>query len=256
MTTPRSRSSSWASSLRARHEIAQQVDRLGRRLRAHGDVEGDQVVAGVGVQHAPETLGGLVDVLVGRVLLAALEDEVLEEVRHPVLLDALAARPGVEGHQDRQCARAREPQAVHRQPVICNLCRGYGGHRRASIYRPSAQIAVHGPLGAPHFGLVEFQWPRSRLLGHRRIPREGCSGRSGAVAIALLLAGTTRFAATQLATPLLSFCEGRQFYPLPICKSQCKLPGTGRGTTSPIGSCRLAGGTQRPRRVVHGMNPP
>jgi hypothetical protein len=71
---------------RAPDEIAQQVDRLRRGLGADGQVKGDQVVARVRVQHPPEPLGGLVDILVRRVLLPALEHEVLEEVGHPVLL--------------------------------------------------------------------------------------------------------------------------------------------------------------------------
>ena len=102
---------------RAPDEVGQQVDRRRRRLGADGDVEGDEVVARVGVEHAAEALGGLVDVAVGRVLLAALEDEVLEEVRHPVLLRALGARAGVEGDEDRQRARAGQRDAVDRQPV-------------------------------------------------------------------------------------------------------------------------------------------
>ncbi len=48
--------------LRPPDEVAQQVDRSGRALGAHGDVEGDDVVAGVGVEHTAEALGGLVDV--------------------------------------------------------------------------------------------------------------------------------------------------------------------------------------------------
>ena len=50
---------------RAPHEVAEQVDRRGRALGANRDVEGHQVVARVGVEHAAEALGGLVDVLVG-----------------------------------------------------------------------------------------------------------------------------------------------------------------------------------------------
>ena len=103
--------------LRPADEVAQQVDRLGRGLGADGDVEGDQVVARVGVQHAAEPLGGLVDVLVGGVLLAALEDQMLEEVSHPVLLGALRARARVERHEHRQRAGARQRDAVDRQPV-------------------------------------------------------------------------------------------------------------------------------------------
>ena len=87
-------------------EVGQQVGRLERALGARGDVERDQVVARVGVQHRADPLGGLVDVAVGGVLLAALEHEVLEEVGHPVLLGALGAGAGVERHQDRDRARA------------------------------------------------------------------------------------------------------------------------------------------------------
>ncbi len=36
-----------------RDEVGQQVERFRGRLRTHGDVERDQVMARVGVQHAP-----------------------------------------------------------------------------------------------------------------------------------------------------------------------------------------------------------
>ena len=107
---------------RAAGEVAQQVDRLRGGLGADGEVEGDEVVARVRVQHAPEPLGGLVDVLVRRVLLAPLEHEVLEEVGHPVLLGALVARARVERDEHGQRARARQADLVDRQPV-----RGDGG---------------------------------------------------------------------------------------------------------------------------------
>jgi len=55
---------------RAPDEVREQVDRLGGALGADRDVEGHQVVAGVGVQHASQPLGRLVDVLVGRISLA------------------------------------------------------------------------------------------------------------------------------------------------------------------------------------------
>ena len=114
-------------------EIAQQVDRLGSALGTDGDVEGDQVVAGVRVQHAPEPLGGLVDVLVGRVLLAALEHEVLEEVGHPVLLGTLVAGPGVERQQHGQRACARELEAVHGHSVLGDGAGAHTGHAPATL---------------------------------------------------------------------------------------------------------------------------
>ncbi len=118
MTTPRSLSSSSCVEVRAAGEVRQQVDRVHRGLGADGDVEGDEVVRGVGVQRAAEALGGVVDVAVVRVLLAALEDEVLEEVRHPVLLGALAAGAGVEGDEDRDRARPVEADAVQGKAVV------------------------------------------------------------------------------------------------------------------------------------------
>src|ERR1700728_3093113 len=101
----------------ASHEVAQQVDRLRRRLRAHGDVERHEIVTRIGVEHAAQALGRLVDVLVGGVLLPALEHQMLEEVRHPVLLAALGARARIERHEHRQRARARQAHGVHGQAV-------------------------------------------------------------------------------------------------------------------------------------------
>jgi hypothetical protein len=107
-------------------------------------VEGDQVVRGVGVEHRPHALGGLVDLAVVVELLAALEDEVLEEVGHAVLLRALRARAGFERHEDRQGARPRDRHAVDGEPV------GEGGgvdrghvqrlrrRRRAQVTSPKA----------------------------------------------------------------------------------------------------------------------
>ena len=73
---------------RAPDEVGQQVRGLDALGRPGGDVERDEVVAGVGVEHGAVAFGGLVDVPVGLVLLTALEDEVLEEVGHAVLLGA------------------------------------------------------------------------------------------------------------------------------------------------------------------------
>ncbi len=126
--------------LRAAHEVAQQVDRRCGGLRAHRDVEGDEIVAGVGVQHAAEALRGLVDVGVRRVLLPALEHEVLEEVRHPVLLRALGARPRVERHQRGERARARDRHAVHRQAVGGDGGGGDARHRPTLLVVPSAPV--------------------------------------------------------------------------------------------------------------------
>ena len=117
MTTPRSRSSSSASRCGRPTKSVSRSIASHRRLGAHRDVEGDEVVRRVGVQRAAEPLGRLVDVAVVRVLLAALEDEVLEEVRHPVLLGALRAGAGVERDEDRDGARAVEADAVQRQAV-------------------------------------------------------------------------------------------------------------------------------------------
>ena len=59
---------------RATDEIGQEVGGLQRGVGAGRDVERDQVVAGVRVEDRADPLGRLVDVTVGRVLLAALED--------------------------------------------------------------------------------------------------------------------------------------------------------------------------------------
>ena len=111
ITTPRSRSSSGID-LRAADEVGQEVDRVGRHLGAAGDVEGHQVVRRVGVEHRAHPLGGLVDLAVVVVLLAALEHQVLEEVRHPVLLGPLGAGAGVERHQ-----HGGRPSALDLDPV-------------------------------------------------------------------------------------------------------------------------------------------
>ena len=70
----------------------------------------------VGVERAAHPLGGLVDLAVVVVHLAALEHEVLEEVGHPVLLRALGARAGVEGDEDRRGTRALQGDAVDGRP--------------------------------------------------------------------------------------------------------------------------------------------
>ena len=113
-------------------EVGQQVGRLEHALGPGGDVEGDQIVTGVGVEHCADALRGLVDVAVGGELLASLEHQMLEEVRHPVLLRAFGPRAGVERHQDGDGAGSRnrypmQPHAVrehahrdrrHRLPTV------------------------------------------------------------------------------------------------------------------------------------------
>ena len=81
-------------------EIGQQVGGLEAALGPRGDVKGDQIVAGVGVEYSADPLRRLVDGPVGRILLTPLEDQMLEEVSHPVLLVALGARAGVEGDEN------------------------------------------------------------------------------------------------------------------------------------------------------------
>ena len=117
MTTPRSRSSSSASIFGRPDEVGQQVDRLAGHLGAAGDVEGDEVVRRVRVEHRAHALGGLVDLAVVVVLLAALEDQVLEEVGHPVLLGALGARAGVERDEDGHGARALDLHRCSGSPL-------------------------------------------------------------------------------------------------------------------------------------------
>ncbi len=102
---------------RAADEVRQQIGRLDALGRARGDVEGDHVMARVGVEDGAVALGRLVDVAVGLVLLAALEHEVLEEVRHAVLLGPLGAGAGIESDHQRDRARAVHGDPVQRQAV-------------------------------------------------------------------------------------------------------------------------------------------
>ena len=101
--------------LRAADEVGQQVDRVAHHLGARGDVEGDEVVRRVRVEHRAHALGGLVDLAVVVVLLAALEHQVLEEVGHAVLLGALGARTGVERHEHGGRPRALDLDPVDRE---------------------------------------------------------------------------------------------------------------------------------------------
>ena len=103
--------------LRASDEVGEQVDRGHRRLGTDGDVEGDEVVAGVGVERASHPLGCFVDLAVVVVDLAPLEDQVLEKMGHSVLVGPLGSRAGVEGDEDRGGPGPRYPDPVNRKPV-------------------------------------------------------------------------------------------------------------------------------------------
>ena len=98
-------------------EVGQQIGGGGRCLGPGRDVECDQVVAGVGVEHSPDPLSRLVDVTVGRIGDAALEHKMLQKVGHPVLLRALGARAGVEGDQQGDRARTLDRDPVQWYPV-------------------------------------------------------------------------------------------------------------------------------------------
>ncbi len=103
--------------LGAADEVRQQVDRVADDLGAARDVERDEVVRRVRVEQRAHALGGLVDLAVVVVLLAALEHEVLEEVGHAVLLGPLGARARLERDEHGHGARAGEVDPVQRQPV-------------------------------------------------------------------------------------------------------------------------------------------
>src|SRR4029079_10683541 len=72
---------------------------------------------GVGVERRAHPLGGLVDLAVVVVLLAALEYEMLQKVGHPVLLGTLGARARVEGDEHGRGAGAGDGDAVQWEPV-------------------------------------------------------------------------------------------------------------------------------------------
>ena len=116
ITTPRSRSSSSASIFGRPTKSVSRSIASGGDLGAAGDVERDEIVRRVGVQHRAHRLRGLVDLAVVVVLLAALEHEMLQEMGHPVLLGALGARAGVE-RDEHGGGAGRQLDAVQRQAV-------------------------------------------------------------------------------------------------------------------------------------------
>ena len=145
--------------LRAPHEVRQQVDRLRDDLGPAGDVERHEIVRGVRVQDGAHRLGGLVDLAVVVVLLAALEHEMLEEMGHAVLLGALRAGSGVERDEHR-CRAGRQLDAVQGQPVR----QGGGLDARHGRQRTSRCIpaCVQGTLRDPRIdprSLHAHLWP-------------------------------------------------------------------------------------------------
>ena len=131
----------------------------------------------VGVEHRAHPLGRLVDLAVVVVLLAALEDEVLEEVGHAVLLRALGAGAGLEGDEHGDRPRARQVDPVQREPV------GQGGgvdlrHAWSSVAarnsgcRQGSQAGGEYPPGRPMAATerhirrrTEPATPRQRVVG-------------------------------------------------------------------------------------------
>ena len=132
--------------LRAAHEVGQQVDRPRDDLGPAGEVEGDDVVRRVGVEHGAHVLRRLVDLAVVVVELAALEHEVLEEVGHPVLLGALGAGAGLEGDEGGHGARALELDAVQGKAVG----EGLRGDRRHALRLDDAGLLA-GPSKPPRY---------------------------------------------------------------------------------------------------------
>jgi hypothetical protein len=134
--------------LRPPDEVRQQVDRLAHHLRAAGDVERHEVVRRVRVEQRAHALGRLVDLAVVVVLLAALEHEVLEEVRHAVLLRPLGPRARLERHEHGDGPRAGQVDPVERQPVGkgggVDLRHGQPAYRRHSQARC---VAGRGAVG-------------------------------------------------------------------------------------------------------------
>ena len=144
-TTPRSRSSSSASIFGRPTKSVSRSIASADDLGAAGEVEGDDVVRGVGVEHRAHLLGGLVDLAVVVVDLAALEHEVLEEVRHAVLLGALRAGAGLEGHEDGDGARALELDAVEGKAVGG----GFRSRIEGMLLRLAGRLPVQGFLAGP-----------------------------------------------------------------------------------------------------------
>ena len=121
-------------------------------------------------------LGGLVDVAVGRVLLAALEHEMLEEMGHPVLLGALGARARVERDQERDRARALDRDPVQRQAVGEGRCarssasmqNGSGRGAGVSAAEHGAAQAVGAPLNPCFRNCLQIALQARPFRGRRR----------------------------------------------------------------------------------------
>ena len=139
--------------LRTPDEVGQQIDRLGGDLGAARDVEGDEIVRRVRVEHRAHRLGGLIDLAVVVVLLAALEDEMLQEMGHTVLFGAV-----------RSALRRRRPRA--------RWWSGWGAPRCTGEGRSAGRKTRCAPwplslLDAPLQGTLRAPRTRPRTLGER-----------------------------------------------------------------------------------------
>ena len=164
---------------RSADEVRQQVDRGHGGLRAARDVERNHVVRRVRVELRAHPLGRLVHVAIRGIGLAALEDEVLEEVRHAVLLRALGPRAGIERDERGEGAGPGHGQPDQRQPVVE---RGGGdrdhplrAYRRAQPYR-RGNIGPWQHVDFPRSGRSRSSSPSSSP--HRPRPRRRRSPRA------------------------------------------------------------------------------
>ena len=98
-------------------EVGQEVRRLDQSIGPRDDPEDHVVLGRVGVETRTQSLGGRVHLSVRRIVLAALEDQVLEEVGGAVLLGPLHPRAGREGNRDGHRPRALDSDAKQGQAV-------------------------------------------------------------------------------------------------------------------------------------------
>src|SRR4029453_14613588 len=131
-------------------------------------VERHEVMRCVRVEHGAHPLGRLVDLAVVVVLRAALEDQVLEEMRHAVLLGALGAGAGVERDED-----GRGACAVALDPV-----KGRAGGERRAFYSSHAPYLTNVPwCSRCRIGFRKGPGPfaRNTLLGRDGSNRTTCT---------------------------------------------------------------------------------
>src|SRR5205823_5041729 len=101
-------------------DVAEHVDGLRQVLRQDGGVEDGILLAGEGVGTGADAVKVAVD-RKGVASLAALEDHVLEEVRHAGDFRRLVARPGADPEPQRHRPRRRDCLTDDRQSVRQNL---------------------------------------------------------------------------------------------------------------------------------------